>query len=222
MSEQTSNELKGNDKRKASCKKIGGEKKRGGHSLEKVFDEAVGVCSTTTSTKPEADCTIVRDGERGKALVEKLEAVFGPLTSFHCSLKSGNNLQFTLGVIPEITQSETKIAAMSQPSLWEKYLGKSKSNKPAELLVYFDKVNWIFFKMSDVIDFIVKNSTWRLLETGRLKGDFKDDTRKGFSQYLTYEYRSTHKSYFLGANGGKGKPFIELLMKNLKFVKTIL
>ena len=213
-------ELKGNEKRKASCKLVGGAKKRGGHGLEKVFDEAVGVCSTTTSTKAEADCTIDRQNPRGKVLVDKLEAKLGALTSLHCSLKSGNNLQFTLGNIPEITDASDKLAAMSQRTLWEKYLGKSKSNKPAELLVYRNADSWTFFKMSDVLDFIVKNSTWRLLETGRLKGDFKDDTKKGFSQYLTYEYRTTHKSYFLGANGGKGKPFIELLKKNLQYVTT--
>ncbi len=215
-------ELTGNEKRKASCKKVGGEKKRGGHSLEKVFDEAVGVCSSSTSTKAEADCTIVPGSERGKALVEKLEKTFGPLSSLHCSLKSGNNLQFTLGNIPEITNAEKKIEAMSQRSLWERYLGKSKSNKPAELLVYYDKTSWIFFKMSDVIDYIVKDCKWRLLETGRLKGDFDDASKKGFSQYLTYEYRPTHKSYFLGANGGKGKPWITLLMSKLTYVKTLI
>ena len=50
------------------------------------------------------------------------------------------------------------------------------------------------------------------MKTGRIKGDFNNNSKKGFSQYITYEYRHTHKSYFLGLNGGKGKKFIELLM----------
>ena len=69
--------------------------------------------------------------------------------------------------------------------------------------------------MSEVIAFIVDKCTWRALETGRFKGDFENDTKKGFSQYLTYEYRETHKSHFLGANGGKGKQLMELLKKKI-------
>ena len=41
---------------------------------------------------------------------------------------------------------------------------------------------------------------------------FDDGTKKGYSQYITYEYRDSHKSYFLGANGGKGINLINLLM----------
>ena len=56
--------------------------------------------------------------------------------------------------------------------------------------------------MDEVIDFIMENAEWRLLETGRIKGDFYG------TQYLTYEFRSTHNSHFLGANGNKGHVFV--------------
>jgi hypothetical protein len=42
------------------------------------------------------------------------------------------------------------------------------------------------------------------------------------SQYLTYEYRETHVSYVLGANGNKGKPFIRLLTQNLRHIRRSL
>jgi hypothetical protein len=76
--------------------------------------------------------------------------------------------------------------------------------------------------MADCIQFIVSKATWRGLEaTGRMKADFTDKSRKGYSQYLTYEYRSTHKSHFLGANGNKGLPFIQLLKASIPFLEKV-
>ena len=204
--------LTGNDKRKASCKAVGGEKKKTGHKREDHFAERWGDVSSAITYKAEADKTITDE-----TLLKKLNETLGPLTSGRTSLKSGNNLQFTLGVIPEITEADDKVAAIAKQSLWEKYLAKSHSANPADILCYRSKTDWIFFKMSDVISFIVKNAKWRALSSGRLKGDFVNKTSKGFSQYLTYEYRQTHKSHFLGANGNKGQPFIDLLKENLKF-----
>ena len=200
--------LTGNAKRKASCKAVGGEKKKTGHKREDVFGERF--CDPTATTyKAEADKTITN-----KELLATLNAGIGPLKTGATSLKSGNNLQFTLGNIPEITDVEDKLAAMSQRSLWEKYLAKSHSANPSSVLCYKHATGWTFFNMDDVLDFIVANATWRLLPTGRVKGDFNG------TQYLTYEYRSTHGSYFLGANGNKGKPFIALLKANLRSVDT--
>jgi hypothetical protein len=95
-------------------------------------------------------------------------------------------------------------------------LKKINSDKPVDLLVYKDTNNnrWIFFNIDDIINFIANECIWRKLSTGRIKGDFNDNSRKGKSQYITYEYRNTHNSYFLGLNGNKGKKFIELLMNN--------
>lgn len=199
-----------NQKRIASCKAVGGEKKRTGHKREDVFGERW--CDPTSTTyKAEAD-KVVTNVELLTILREKLGVTGGA-----CSIKSGSNLQFTLGKIPEITEAENKVDAVGQRKIWEKYLGKSESQTPANVLVYRMKDSWVFFRMEDVIDYIVGSCTWRLTTTGRLKGDFEDGSRKGSRQYLTYEYRETHKSHFLGANGNRGKPFIELLMKKLKY-----
>jgi hypothetical protein len=215
--------LSGNEKRKASCKAVGGAKKRGGHALEHLHDSIVGVKCETTSTKAEADCHISAENPRGAELLSELEAKFGEKLQY-CSVKSGNNLQFVLGNIPEIVEvmePDAKLAAIKEPALWKKYLGKAQSAKPADLLVYYHstKKSWTYFKMAAVIAFIVEAATWRILSTGRIKGDFQNGSAKGFSQYLTYEYRQTHKSHFLGANGGKGLPFVELLKAKLPHVE---
>lgn len=207
--------LTGNDKRKASCKAVGGEKKRGGHKLEHVFNEQFGVPSSITY-KAEADCLISSSNPAGALLMKELQKTLSLADAPTCSLKSGNNLQFTLGCIPEITETENKLDAMYVRSLWEKYLGKSESAAPANLLVYRMKEGkWMFFSMNEVLDFIVEKCKWRELATGRLKGDFVRADGKS-NQFLTYEFRTTHKSHFLGANGNKGLAFIQLLQSKLR------
>jgi hypothetical protein len=207
--------LTGNEKRKASCKKIGSDKKKGGHKVEDLFGELFCDPSLTTY-KAEADKIITNENT-----LKFLNGEIGPISNGATSIKSGKNIQFTLGKIPEITNASDKLKAISERRIWEKYLGKSLSNVPASMLCYKNDDSWIFFSMNDIIDFIVEKAIWRELDSGRIKGDFADDSRNGTSQYLTYEYRSTHGSYFLGANGNKGQKFIELLMKNLLFVKMV-
>lgn len=205
--------MNGNDKRKASCKAVGGEKKRTGHNREELFGKQF--CDKTPTTfKAEAD-KIITNADT----LNLLREVLGDFDNGNTSIKSGNNLQFTLGRIDEITTSSDKIASISNPDLWNKYLAKSESAAPASLLCYYSADGWNFFKMSDVIDFIVKKAIWHELDSGRLKGYFNDSSRNGKRQYLTYEYRTTHKSHFLGANGNKGEPFIKLLKENLNNVQ---
>lgn len=210
----TTTTMTSNEKRKASCKAVGSEKKRSGHKREDLF--GLRFCDPAAITyKAEAD-KIITNAE----LLAQLNATIGPVRSGGTSIKSGKNLQFTLGRIPEITDASDKCLAMKDRSLWEKYLGKTHSATPADILCYKTETGWIFFNMSDVITFIVTHATWRELSTGRIKGDFPDTSRGGSSQYLTYEYRATHGSHFLGANGNKGKPFIQLLMANLRFTEV--
>jgi hypothetical protein len=213
----------GNEKRIKSCKAVGGEKKRTGHEWEAKHNKAFGVVGAhnAVSTKAEADCVISPSNLEGAALLGELRAAFGGGESMgRVSLKSGKNLQFTLGVIPELESASDKTAVLRSPEFWNKYLAKSKSKIPCDLLCYYDKSlnSFTYFNMADVVGFIVEKCKWRFLATGRIKGDFADKSRNGSRQYLTYEYRKTHKSYFLGANGNKGQLFVDLLVANLPHV----
>jgi hypothetical protein len=213
----------GNEKRTKSCKDVGGEKKRSGHEWEAMHNKAFGVVGAhnAVSTKAEADCVISSSNPAGAALLEELSAAFGGGESMgRVSLKSGKNLQFTLGVVPELESAADKTAVLRSPEFWNKYLAKSKSNIPCDFLCYYDKsLNSLkYFNMPDVVGFIAEKGTWRFLDSGRIKGDFADGSKKGFRQYLTYEYRKTHKSYLLGANCDKGQLFVDLLVANLPCV----
>lgn len=206
--------LNGNDKRKISCKKVGGEKKRIGHEIEKEFTRQY---NNNDLDKPieygaKADTSI----DINHPICEILKQTLN-INGFNVSNKSGNNIQFTLGQIIELKDIEIELLTKDKIiNIFNKYLKKINSDKPVDLLVYKDTDNnrWIFFNIDDIINFIANECIWRKLSSGRIKGDFNDNSRKGISQYITYEYRNTHNSYFLGLNGNKGKKFIELLMNN--------
>jgi len=201
-----------NQKRIESCKKVGGDEKRKGHSREAEFREKWGSPSSTTY-KAEADEVITNED-----FLKLLRTELGPLKDGNTSIKGGRSMQFTLGNIPEITNASNKLEAIKNRAIWEKYLGKYHSGRPATILAYKGDT-WVFFRMVDVIDFI-ETCNWRLLSTGRLKGDFKDESARGKNRAIfTYEYRARHGSHFLGASGGQGVHFINILKKSIPFVE---
>lgn len=200
--------------------------KLSGHKKEKIFDQKFnkGNGSINFSGASE-DCTI----DKNDPILPLLESKLG-LKANTVSLKSSNTIQIHLGNIPELTnkqeycvvsQNPTCVdhkvsfqdqkAALAKTSFWNKYL------KKGEYLVYQQKDgSYVFFNMNSVINYIIKNCKWRLLPTGRLKGDFYNKNKKKLVQYLTYEYRAKKKAFVLGAHGGKkGYEFIELLKLNL-------
>lgn len=202
-----------NQKRIESCKKVGGDEKRKGHSREAEFREKWGSPSSTTY-KAEADEVITNED-----FLNLLRTKLGYLKDGNTSIKGGKSMQFTLGNIPEITSAPNMLEAIQNREIWEKYLGKYHSRRPASILAYRGST-WVFFRMVDVIDFI-GTCNWRLLSTGRLKGDFKDDSARGKKRaILTFEHRDgKHNSDFLGASCAMGVHFINILKKSIPFVE---
>ncbi len=211
----------GNNKRIASCKKVGKEKKETGHKREKDFIKQYNPIDINADTEYGAtsDTTIDKTNAIYAKLCEELK-----INGNNVSNKSGKNIQFTLGSIPELEKA-TLIKLQNKQymaNVFNIYLKKINSKRPANVLVYkYAKKYWVFFNMDDIIEYICNKCEWRILESGRIKGDFIDESKKGKRQYLTYEYRPTHKSYFLGLNGGKGLDFIDLLMNKKHGIKYI-
>jgi len=216
--ETINTEKKENEKRKISCKNVGADKKNKGHKREKDFLKKYNPIELDNPIEYGAtsDTSICQTHPICNKLYEKINP-----SNLNVSNKSGNNIQLTLGNIPELKDIDFNKLNENKEyvrNIFNKYLKKNNSPKPAGILVYKDTENkkWIFFNTDDIINFIVTKCIWRYLSSGRLKGDFEDDSKKGKTQYITYEYRDTHKSYFLGFNGNKGSKFINLL-KNPKF-----
>lgn len=211
--------LTDNQKRIHTCKQIGGYKKRLGHEREYKFNKQFGTGDLIIEYGANADCDLCPTNPNTIKLYQQEKLIWGDICFKSASLKSGKNLQFVLGNIPEITSLESpdeKKLVWKDRLFWMKYLGKYTSKKPADTLVYCNGVEWIFFRMNEVVEYIISNVEVRYLKTGRIKGDFRDTSKKGVRQYLTFEYRRTHSSYFLGANGSRGFEFIKLLKDNIK------
>ena len=176
---------------------------------------ALPICFPVTIDKPTeygptADTTICLSHPICDILREKIKPV-----NFNVSNKSGKNIQLVLGNIPEMKDIDIDMLSNSDyvRNIFNKYFRKNDSVTPAGILAYYESQShkWIFFNMDDVINFIVDKCKWRKLETGRIKGDFNDNSKKGCRNYITYEYRRNHNSYFLGFNGNAGFKFINLL-----------
>lgn len=211
----------GNEKRKETCKNIGSEKKNKGHKREKDFLKKY---NPKDVDKPlEYGATSDTSICSKHSICDKLYETINP-PNLNVTNKSGNNIQLTLGNIPELKDIDYSKLNKDKEyvrDIFNKYLKKSNSQKPAGILAYkHTKIKrWIFFNVDDIVNYIVEKCKWRKLDSGRLKGDFNDDSKKGYSQYLTYEYRNTHNSYFLGFNGNRGIKFIDLLRNSVYGIK---
>lgn len=196
--------------------------KRKGHQREVVFNQKYGSPSFSINwSGASSDCEI-----RDESLINILKRTIG-FPGNGVSLKGGSTIQIHLGNLPELTDKQgliveknnkghtkvehgihfsEQVSVLKTKSFWNKYLRKG------DILAYsYDNNKHIFFNMDDVIDFIITECEWRLLDTGRLKGDFFGH------QYLTYEYRKKKGLFVLGAHGGKkGEEFIELLRNNIR------
>jgi len=235
-----------NIKRVQSMSKKGREVKESGHAWEVVFNayfhKRQGVLNLSGASN---DCFITDI----KSL-EKLKPL--NVEGFRVSLKSGNTWQFHLGAIPELSDKnyylnslrkviqpgkkkeetcgthhipfEKQKEVLTDPNFWWSYFGKG------DYLCYTNRVGqWRFFAMRDVINFIINNTSWRLIHTGRIKGDLLKEIKKKdgstiIRKYsvITFEYNEKKNSFFLGACGGQGEGangfrLMQILSDNIPF-----
>lgn len=206
-----------NQKRIESCRAVGERERKFGHERERFFLRQFNQSETVSkhkSYKAEADTTFDPAHPVFRILVEILNVVGNCVSN-----KGGSSIQLVLGRLEEIKISQEIVDKLNGDigfvrNLFEKYLAKSMSDKPAHILAYLHgpRKSWIMFNMGAVVDFLCEKCRWRLTPSGRsIKGDIEDHSKKGQRQYVTIEFRKG-KGMFLGFNGNKGKQFIELLM----------
>lgn len=231
--------------RSESMSRIGRLVKERGHALEGMFNSLFNRRQRNLNlTGASSDCFIT--DEDALRLLNPLG-----VDSNEVSLKASETWQFHLGILPELsdirlyqsslrkvipagkrreetygthnfTFDEQKLVLRSE-EFWWKYLGKG------DYLCYTDRMGlWRFFSMKDVISFIISETQWRLLPTGRIKGDFKvpyikkngDSDFKLLMGVITFEYRDDpHNSFVLGAHGAKnGFRLMKILTQNIRYV----
>lgn len=221
-------------KRSETGKQRGKRWKLKGHAHEGLFNASFDKRRDLNYSEASADCEI------DDSTLEKI----APLGAGgrRVSLKSASTAQFHLGNIPELSDKDSfkaslrkkkignklatcgvhskpwsaQLAVLKDRTFWAKYLGKGDLYVQLEK----DKEHYVFFAMNDVIEFVCQKAQWRLLDTGRIKGDLPEKTATGDfkkAAVLTFEYRPEHGSFVLGAHGGKnGYRFSEILKQHLK------
>lgn len=155
-------------------------------------------------------------------------------------LRVGKNWQFHLGDLPEIGSIsyfaksinsvkiknkliecgryekdwDEQVNQLKSFTFWEKYFCKGHN----VFCFSNDNYEYFFFNIHDMVNYIISNTKWRLLETGRIKGDLflQDGTS---ITIFTIEFRNeSHKKCFaFGAHGGgKGIQLFLILLRNIK------
>jgi hypothetical protein len=151
------------------------------------------------------------------------------------SLKSGKNWQFHLGNFFPYTEkwgtqylNGGKLVKYTAPldqivlDLRSDGFIRSFIFK-GNFFVVYDSLNWLIFDSEEVI-YLMQDSQiikWRILESGRIKGDFYSETFK--RAVFTMEYRAEeHKKQFVfGAHGGGAGEHLKNLLKDNLFFNSV-
>jgi hypothetical protein len=162
------------------------------------------------------------------------------------STKSGSTFQIHLGNIPELSDKEyfhgslerrvvkgkmstcgkhsrsfhEQVSVLSSTEFWQSYLGKQSDFLCFEVP---NETTFEFYSMAASIQFICDRFTWRLLETGRIKGDIRTLTGEERTGVITFEYRDNKRQFNLGCNGssadgGNGRTFFKMLRSEVPCV----
>lgn len=155
-------------------------------------------------------------------------------------LRVGKNWQFHLGDLPEIgsinhfaksirktkiknktlecgtydNNWEYQVEQLKSTLFWEKYFCKGHS----VFCFSNDNYEYFFFNIHDIVNYIISKTNWRLLNTGRIKGDLSVENKTSITIF-TIEFRNEiHKKCFaFGAHGGgKGIQLFLILLRNIK------
>lgn len=165
-------------------------------------------------------------------LPEKLRGLSTPQSIGSYIMKTGKNWQFHLGDLGRYQKSWGidispcgKIVHYRSPH--DEILQDLTSREflttfilKANYLVTMTPRNWIIYNSKDILELLTDSNflKWRILESGRLKGDIYAGWGK--RTILTIEYRAeNHKRCFVvGAHGGDaGQKFGEFLYQQLLF-----
>ena len=150
-------------------------------------------------------------------------------------LKSGSNWQFHLGSFSPFVESwEVQFLNKGKQVIYKQQHEKILSDLRCDSFIssfivkgnffcVYDSPNWLIFDGQDIKSLFMDSAklNWRILESGRIKGDVKigDLTRTIF----TLEYRAeVHKRQFVfGAHGGGAGDKLKNILKDSMFFNSI-
>jgi hypothetical protein len=173
--------------------------------------------------------------ENGKIKKEHLQGLSNQNVDGSYVLKSGNNWQFHLGSFKPFTEkweveylNDGKILKYNIPQnsinqdLRSEVFLKSFMLK-GDFFVIYDTPNWLIFDSEELMKLMQDSEfvEWRILESGRIKGDVIVNKMK--RTVFTLEYRAeVHKKQFVfGAHGGGAGEKLKNILKQILFFNSI-
>jgi len=179
----------------------------------------------------EAQCT----DEKGKIKSELLQGLTNQYSDGSYTLKSGKNWQFHLGSFSPYTDkwgsqylNGGKVVKYNLTE--EEIVSDIRSNDfikkfmlKGNFMVVYEAPNWLIFDSQNITD-LFQNSEevkWRILDSGRIKGDlYTADSKR---TVFTLEYRAEeHKKQFVfGAHGGGAGESLKNILKDKLFFNSV-
>jgi hypothetical protein len=150
-------------------------------------------------------------------------------------LKSGNNWQFHLGSFKPFTEN-WKVEFLNGGKILKYNIPKNIINQDIQSAVFlksfmlkgdffviYETPNWLIFDSEDIMKLMQDSEfvEWRILESGRIKGDIIVNKIK--RTIFTLEYRAeVHKKQFVfGAHGGGAGEKLKNILKQTLFFNSI-
>jgi hypothetical protein len=150
-------------------------------------------------------------------------------------LKSGNNWQFHLGSFKPFIEN-WNIEFLNDGKILKYNIPQNRINQDirseiflksfmlkGDFFVIYDAPNWLIFDSEDLMKLMQDSDflEWRILESGRIKGDLSVNKMK--KTIFTLEYRAEeHKKQFVfGAHGGGAGEKLKNILKQILFFNSI-
>jgi hypothetical protein len=90
-------------------------------------------------------------------------------------------------------------------------------------LVIYEAPNWLIFDSLDIIELLQNSAVvkWRILDSGRIKGDFYTIDSKRTIFTLEYRAEAHKKQFVFGAHGGGAGESLKNILKDQLFFNSV-
>ena len=170
--------------------------------------------------------------EEGVIAAELLQGLTLPIQVGTYTMKTGKNWQFHLGRLGDYTEKwKSSISpcgriiqyGVPQELIFEDLYSEQFIRSfilKENYLVSFRSDEWIIFSSDDILQLLLDPEVlkWRILESGRIKGDIYYSWGKRSIFTIEYRAEAHKKSFVVGAHGGNaGERFGTFLTESLLF-----
>ena len=173
--------------------------------------------------------------DTGKIKKEHLQGLSNQNTDGSYVLKSGNNWQFHLGSFKPFTE-KWEVEYLNDGKTLKYKIPQNSINQDlrsevflklfmlkGNFFVVYDTPNWLIFDSEELMKLMQDSEfvEWRILESGRIKGDLIVNKMKRTVFTLEYRAEEHKKQFVFGAHGGGAGERLKHILKQILFFNSI-